>query len=133
MRQIIISVNLAPKLMLPSNLYYKPHQIPKLKCFLSRLAVVFAQSVEARWLVENEDVVGAAPIGAYIRGLTLVHTCTVLRQTFTMICTQPMLFQLAKVSAFLVGFRHVCAIKRWRCRSVSGYMVFRLRVEMQTC
>ena len=31
-----------------SNLYYKLHQIPKLKCFSSCLAVVFAQSIEAR-------------------------------------------------------------------------------------
>ena len=39
----------------------KTHQIPKLKWFSSRLAVVFAQSLEARCQVENEDVVGAAP------------------------------------------------------------------------
>ena len=39
------------------------HQIPKLKCFPSRLVVVFPQSNEARCLVENEDVVGAAPKG----------------------------------------------------------------------
>ena len=39
------------------------HQITKLKCFSSRLAVVFAQSIEARSLVKNEDVVGAALIG----------------------------------------------------------------------
>ena len=38
-------------------------QIPKLKRFLSRLAVVFGQSTEARCQVENEDVVGAAPTG----------------------------------------------------------------------
>ena len=31
-------------------------------CF-SRLAVVFAQSIEARCKVESEDVVGAAPTG----------------------------------------------------------------------
>ena len=37
--------------------------MPKLKCFSSRLAVVFAQSNEAKWEVENEDVVGAAPTG----------------------------------------------------------------------
>ena len=30
------------------NLKYKEHQIPKLKCFLSRLAVVSVQSIEAR-------------------------------------------------------------------------------------
>ena len=29
-------------------------------CFLSRVAVDFAQSIEARCWVENEDVVGAA-------------------------------------------------------------------------
>ena len=32
---------------LPSNLWYKAHKITKLKCFSSRLAVVFAQSIEA--------------------------------------------------------------------------------------
>ena len=36
---------------------------PKLKSFLSHLAIVFEQSIEARSLVENEDVVGAAPTG----------------------------------------------------------------------
>ena len=35
----------------------------KLKWFLCRLAVASAQSIEARYQVENEDVVGAAPIG----------------------------------------------------------------------
>ena len=35
--------------------------IPKLNCFSSRLAVVFAQYFEAMCQVENEDVVGAAP------------------------------------------------------------------------
>ena len=38
-------------------------QIPKLKCFSSRLAIVFVQFNEARCQVENEDVVGAAPTG----------------------------------------------------------------------
>ena len=33
----------------------------KLKCYSSRLAVVFAQTIEARCLVENEDMVEAAP------------------------------------------------------------------------
>ena len=42
---------------------YKPHQIPKLKCFSSRFAVASAQSIEARCSVEDEDVVGAAPTG----------------------------------------------------------------------
>ena len=39
------------------------HQITKHKRFSSRLAVVFAQSIKAMYLVENEDVVGAAPTG----------------------------------------------------------------------
>ena len=39
------------------------HQIPKPKYFSTRLAVVFAQSIEASCLVENKDVVGAAPTG----------------------------------------------------------------------
>ena len=46
-----------------SNLKYKLHQIPKPKCFSSRLAVVFAQSIEATCKVENEDVVGVSPVG----------------------------------------------------------------------
>ena len=37
------------------------HQIPKLKCFLTHLADTFVQSIEARYQVKNEDVVGAAP------------------------------------------------------------------------
>ena len=48
---------------IPSNLWYKRHQIQNLKCFSSRLAVDFAQSTEARFQVENEDVVGAVPTG----------------------------------------------------------------------
>ena len=39
------------------------HQITKPKYFSSRLPVVFAQSIEARCSVDNEDVVGAAPTG----------------------------------------------------------------------
>ena len=42
---------------------YKTHQIPKVKCFSSRLAVVFVQSIETRCWVENEGVVGAVPTG----------------------------------------------------------------------
>ena len=39
------------------------HQIQKLKWFSSHLAVAFAQYIEARCYVKNEDVVGAAPTG----------------------------------------------------------------------
>ena len=45
---------------------HKAHQIPTLKCFSSRLAIVFAQSIEAKCEAENEDAVGAvgaAPTG----------------------------------------------------------------------
>ena len=41
----------------------KAHQIPILKCFSFRLALVIAQFIEARCYVENEDVVGAVPTG----------------------------------------------------------------------
>ena len=40
------------------------YQIPKLKCFSSRLALVLAQSIEARCSVENVDVVGTTPTDA---------------------------------------------------------------------
>ena len=46
-----------------SNLLHKSHQFPKLKWFSSGLAVVFDQSIETRWSVENEDAVGAALAG----------------------------------------------------------------------
>ena len=46
-----------------SNLYYKCTKSKNLEDFWSCLAVVFAQSIEARCWVENEDVVGAAPTG----------------------------------------------------------------------
>ena len=39
------------------------HQLQKLKCFSFRHAVDFAQSIEARCQVKNEDVVGAEPAG----------------------------------------------------------------------
>ena len=48
-------INLQP------NLLYKSYQIPKLDCFLSRLAVEFALFCVDRCYVENEDVFGAGP------------------------------------------------------------------------
>ena len=44
----------------PSKVEYKTHRIPKPKYFSARLAVVFAQSIEDRCEIENEDVVGDA-------------------------------------------------------------------------
>ena len=46
-----------------SNLLYKAYEIPKYKCFSSRPAVVFAQSIVARCSEENLNVVTAAPTG----------------------------------------------------------------------
>ena len=69
---------------LPSNLLYKLHQIPKLKCFSSPLAVVFAQPIEARsqewrcryrrcsnhiWVINNFIVYQGA---TYVRSLMVV-------------------------------------------------------------
>ena len=45
------------------KLLYQSHQIPKVKCFSFHHEVVFVQSIETGCLVENEDVVGAAPTG----------------------------------------------------------------------
>ena len=58
-----ITLLLSQYTCLQSSLKYKRHRIPKRKCFSSQPAVVFAQYVKARCLAENEDVVGAAPIG----------------------------------------------------------------------
>ena len=41
------------------------HNIPKLTYYMSRLGAVYAQFIEARWKVEKEDVLGAAPTGEY--------------------------------------------------------------------
>ena len=51
------------KLHNESILKYKAHQILKLIYFLTCHAVAFAQFIEARSLVENEDAVRAAPTG----------------------------------------------------------------------
>ena len=64
---------------------YKANPIPKLKCFSSRLAVVFAQSIEDRYWVEHGDVVGAAP-KYYIRGLRVV-TMTFQNRIKDKLCT----------------------------------------------
>ena len=48
------------------DLWYKTHQIPKLICFSFRFAVIFVQSIEARYYVDNEDWVGAAPTDANV-------------------------------------------------------------------
>ena len=50
-------------LHIPSNLYYKTHQISTLERFSYCLAAVLAESIEARCQVENEYVVAAAPTG----------------------------------------------------------------------
>ena len=47
--------------LVPSSLKYKTHQIPTLKTFSYCLAAIFAEAIEFRCQVENENVVGAAP------------------------------------------------------------------------
>ena len=47
-------------MLLQSNFWYKSHQIQN--CFSFYVAVVYAQSIEARGQVENEDVVGVASL-----------------------------------------------------------------------
>ena len=51
-----------------------PDQIPKRKCFSSRLAVVFALFIEARCQVENQDIVAA---------ISSVPTCLFLATAVT--------------------------------------------------
>ena len=46
---------------------YKAHQIPKRKWFLYHVAIVFAQSIEARCQVENEELVGAMLLPTKVR------------------------------------------------------------------
>ena len=58
---------------IPSNLWYYPHLNPKFKCSSHRLAVVIAQTIEARCKVENEDVVGAAPTGIGVVFMLLIN------------------------------------------------------------
>ena len=59
--------------MLPWNLRYKANQIPKLKCFSSRVAVEFHQSIAAMCYFENEDLVGAASTGSELINLITNH------------------------------------------------------------
>ena len=62
------------KKLLPQNLQYKSHQIPKLKCFSYRLAVVFAQYIEVKCSVDHIWVISnfiANTDASYVRGLTV--------------------------------------------------------------
>ena len=72
------------------------HKIPKLECFSSCLAVVFAQSTEAMYQAKNEDEIGAAPKGD---APTTSGWWTILLPT--------------KVHLILEIWQQVC-LKRWR-------------------
>ena len=65
--QLMSSVNIPSRNGIVENLLNSSPNwnwiTPKLKCFSSGLAVVFAQSIDVRYEVENKDVVGAAPTG----------------------------------------------------------------------
>ena len=59
---------IAPARANQNQLFYRQisntrHIYPKLECFTSRFVVVFAQSIEVKCLVDNEDAGGAAPTG----------------------------------------------------------------------
>ena len=58
-------------------------KIPKLKCDSSRVAVVFPQSIEARYGVENEDEVGATPRAMFQIHLSEPQLHCLLRCTYT--------------------------------------------------
>ena len=47
-----IAIDTANQTSTVKTLVYKRHQIQKLKCFSPALAVVFAQSIEARWSIK---------------------------------------------------------------------------------
>ena len=49
------------------------HQTPTLRCFSSRVAVAFAQSIEARCKVENKDVVGQAMLQLHLSDQQLIN------------------------------------------------------------
>ena len=75
-----------PRYNTSSNFKYKAHQIPKHKCFTSRLAIVFAECIEVRSRMKNEvALTGDAPTtsvwstiaysgAAYNSGL-IMHMC----------------------------------------------------------
>ena len=52
-----LTFNSLALLDVPLSLYYNTHQIPTPKRFLDCLVAVFAETLEARCQVENEDVV----------------------------------------------------------------------------
>ena len=60
MAQFITSIR---EELIPSHLWYKAHQIPEPKWFASRLSVVIVQSIYAKYLDENEDIVRATLTG----------------------------------------------------------------------
>ena len=72
-------------------------QIPKLKHFSSRLAVVFAQTIEAMCSFENEDVVGAAPTGY---ALTTSEWSTILLPTKVPLILDVWQYVFLKISPF---------------------------------
>ena len=59
--------------VMASNLRHKTHLIPWRKFSSSHLSVVFAQSIENRCYVENEDKVGAAPRLTFITNNKVNH------------------------------------------------------------
>ena len=86
-----------PLKLITHSIWYKMHQIPKLKCLSPRLAVVFMQSVEARCQVENEDVVGATPTGVKVVGGYTGFTSSVCRSVHPSVCRRHGLWSISQV------------------------------------
>ena len=59
----LLDANITPLLQCTVKSLIQVTPNPKLKCFSTRLTVVFALYIEAKCSVENEDVVGAALTG----------------------------------------------------------------------
>ena len=111
-----------------SNLEYDAHRIPKHNCFSSRLAVVSAQAIEAKCLVENEDMMVSicaadqwrvcchqAPshlvgyIEAMLQIMTLHFSCQSHFVSLHIICVQSARFHGTSKWFFLIQLRWLVA------------------------
>ena len=103
----------------PSSLYYKLHQIPTLKRFSYCLVAIFAESLEARCQVENEDVVGAAPIGD---APTTSEWSTILLPTKVRLVLRGFMVNLPWLIHFSLHANRLSGVKRlqlqiiWTCQ-----------------
>ena len=104
-----------PLKLITHLIWYKVHQIPKLKCLSPRLAVVFMQSVEARCKVENEDVVGATPTGIEVVGGYTGFTSSVCQSVHPSVCRQHGLRSISQICCgiSISNFIHMLIVAYW--------------------